>query len=39
MVPSDNKEKTSFDIKPKYKDASLRSRRAEKGFVDLVILS
>ena len=28
MVPSDNREKSAFDVKPKSKDASLRSRRA-----------
>ena len=39
MVPSDNLDKNTFDVKPKHKDASLRSRRAEKGFVDAIILS
>ena len=39
LTPSDNKEKTTMETRGKFKDASLRSRRAEKGVVDLVIVS
>eukprot|EP00919_Chromeraceae_sp_WS-2016_P031071 GHVR01073466.1.p1 GENE.GHVR01073466.1~~GHVR01073466.1.p1 ORF type:complete len:139 (-),score=15.48 GHVR01073466.1:571-987(-) len=39
MTPSDNKEKNTIETKGKFKDASMRSRRAEKGVVDLVIVS
>lgn len=39
MLPSDNSERSIFETKSKFKDASLRSRRAEKGFVDMVIVS
>jgi DNA-directed RNA polymerase II subunit RPB2 len=28
-----------MDVKKKFKDASLRSRRAERGIVDLVVVS
>lgn len=38
LLPSDTYRST-FETKTKYKDSSLRSRRAEKGVVDLVIVS
>jgi DNA-directed RNA polymerase beta subunit len=39
LTPSDNKERTTMETRGKFKDASLRSRRAERGVVDLVIVS
>jgi DNA-directed RNA polymerase II subunit RPB2 len=38
LLPSDVY-RNAFETKGKYKDSSLRSRRAEKGVVDLVIVS
>jgi DNA-directed RNA polymerase II subunit RPB2 len=38
LLPSDTYRST-FETRGKYKDSSLRSRRAEKGVVDLVIVS
>ena len=39
LTPSDNSRMHSMEVKKKFKDASLRSRRAERGVVDLVIIS
>ena len=39
LTPSDNSRMHSMEVKKKFKDASLRSRRAEKGVVDIVIVS
>lgn len=38
LLPSDTY-RNAFETRGKYKDSSLRSRRAEKGVVDLVIVS
>ena len=39
LTPSDNKQRTTMETRGKFKDASLRSRRAERGVVDMVIIS
>ncbi len=39
LTPSDNSIFNNMDVKKRYKDASLRSRRAERATVDLVVVS